>query len=269
MYFELSKTKLSALVVLTTGAGHLMAQAPFDPVLLSATLGGTFLCAASANTLNQVIEVPRDARMARTARRPLPSGRMSRQHALGFAAVAGLGGVGSLAMLVNPTTAALGAATIVLYAGVYTPLKPLTPYNTWVGAAVGAVPPLMGWAAAGGSLLTPEAFVLSSALFLWQIPHFLALAWMYRADYAAGGYAMMPLHDPTGARTASVCLEYSCYLTALPVGCWAAGITSCMFPIEGVLFNGAMLVAAARFMRASPDQRVQQTQHARGLFFVS
>lgn len=207
--------------------------------------------------------------MARTARRPLPSGRMSREHALAFATTAGLTGVGSLALLVNPTTAALGAATIALYAGVYTPLKPRTPYNTWVGAVVGAVPPLMGWSAAGAPLLTPEAFVLSSALFLWQIPHFLALAWMYRADYAAGGYAMMPLRDPTGSRTSAVCLEYSAYLALLPVGCWAAGLTTCMFPIESILFNGAMLTAAARFHNAPPNQRSLQTTHARRLFFVS
>jgi len=152
---------------------------------------------------------------------------------------------------------------------VYTPLKPVTHYNTWVGAVVGAVPPLMGWTAAGGELLSPEAALLSGALFLWQIPHFLALAWMYRADYAAGGYEMLPRRDPTGERTAAVCLEYSCYLTALPFAVWASGLTGCMFAVESLAFNGVMLAAAARFVLAPPNARVQQAQYARRLFFAS
>jgi len=262
---ELSKSKLSALVVATTAAGHLMAPAPFDGCSLFAALGGTFLCAASANSFNQIIEVERDAAMHRTARRPLPSGRIGRAHATAFASTAGVVGVGSLAVATNPTTAALGAATIGLYTLVYTPMKPRHELNTWVGAVVGAIPPLMGWTAAGGSLMSIEPLVLSSALFLWQIPHFLALAWMYRADYEQGGYRMVPLTDPTGERTSALCLEYSGYLALLPVGCWAAGITSCMFPIESIGFNGVMVLAAARFARNS--QRGQA--HARRLFLVS
>ena len=113
-----------------------------------------------------------------------------------------------------------------LYTVVYTPMKQRTPLNTWVGAVVGAIPPVMGWTAAGGALLSPEAFTLGAALFCWQMPHFFALAWMYRADYAQGGYRMVSLHDPTGSRTASLCLEYSLYLSALPPLCWALGITS-------------------------------------------
>ena len=113
--------------------------------------------------------------------------------------------------------------------------------NTWVGAVVGALPPVMGWTAAGGALLAPEAAVLGGALFIWQIPHFLALAWMYRKDYAQAGYKMLPLGDPTGERTARACLEYSVYLAALPPACWALGLSSCMFPLEGVVFNLSLI----------------------------
>merc|ERR1712087_736682 len=123
----------------------------------------------------------------------------------------------------------------------------------------------MGWTAAGGSLFSLEPLMLSSALFLWQIPHFLALAWMFRADYEQGGYKMLPLTDPTGERTSAVCLEYTGYLTILPFASWALGLTSCMFPVESIAFNGAMLLAAARF--AGNSQRGQA--HARRLFLLS
>jgi len=265
MYLELSKFRLSGLVVMTTAAGHVMAQAPFDAVQFTAALGGTFLCAASANSFNQIIEVPRDAAMARTAKRPLPSGRISREHAIAFASTTGVAGVTTLALGTNPVTAGLGAATIGLYTLVYTPLKPRHYLNTWVGAVVGALPPVMGLTAAGSSPFCVEALVLGGSLFLWQIPHFLALAWMYRADYAQGGYQMLPLSDPTGDRTSAICLEYAGYLTLLPFVCWGAGLTSCMFVVESLAFNGLLLAASARFARN--PQRGQA--HARRLFLAS
>jgi protoheme IX farnesyltransferase len=178
IYGELAKSRLSALVVTTTGAGHLMAAGPVDPACLASTLGGTFLCSASANSFNQIIETRNDASMNRTCRRPLPSGRISREHAIGWASAAGVAGVGTLAMGTNCMTTALGAATLGLYTLVYTPMKQRTPLNTWVGAVVGAIPPVMGWTAAGGALLSVEAAALGSALFLWQMPHFFALSWM-------------------------------------------------------------------------------------------
>ena len=265
VYSELSKSRLSALVVSTTAAGYLMTVGPLDPICLASTLGGTFLCSASANTFNQLIETKNDAAMNRTAKRPLPSGRISHTHALGWASVAGVTGVGSLALGANCVTAGLGLTTLGLYTLVYTPMKQRTPLNTWVGAVVGAIPPVMGWTAGGGALLTPEAATLGAALFLWQMPHFFALSWMYRDDYAQGGYKMIPLHDPAGERTSALCLEYSLYLAALPPICWAAGLTSCMFAIESVAFNGALLLAAWRFH--SNSSRGQA--HARRLFLVS
>lgn len=243
----------------------MLAPGALDVHTLASALGGTFLCSASANTCNQLIEIRPDALMKRTANRPLPSGRMSPTHAAAFATMTGSLGVTTLALNTNLTTAMLGAGTIGLYALVYTPLKRITPLNTWVGAVVGALPPLMGWTAAGGGIISAEAAALCTSLFLWQIPHFMALAWMYRADYAAGGYKMVPLTDPSGVATSRICLEYSVYLTALPFVCWGTGLTSCMFPIESVGFNGLMLFAAWRFSQNS--QRGQA--HARRLFLAS
>ena len=264
VYMELSKSRLSGLVVMTTAAGHVMAPDAICPATTGAVLGGTFLCAASANSFNQIIEIPYDALMARTKLRPLPSERISPAHATAWASAAGLTGIGTLALGTNPITAVLGGGTLALYTLVYTPMKRTTHLNTWVGSVVGALPPLMGWTAGGGSLASPEAAVLFSALFLWQMPHFLALAWLYRADYAQGGYRMLSLGDTSGSRTAGACMEYSVYLALLPPACWAAGVTSCMFPLESIGFNGVFLLAAYRFYSHSSSQA-----HARRLFLAS
>jgi protoheme IX farnesyltransferase len=265
IYAELGKSRLSALVVSTTAAGHLMSSAPLEPATFAAALGGTFLLSASANSFNQLIEVRNDAAMNRTSKRPLPAGRISPTHAAGWAAGAGATGVTTLFLGTDCVTASLGALTLGLYTLVYTPMKQRTPLNTWVGAVVGAIPPVMGWTAAGGALLSLEAATLGASLFLWQMPHFFALSWMYRDDYKQGGYKMIPLNDATGERTSWLCLEYSLYLAALPPICWAAGLTSCMFAIESVAFNGALLAAAWRFHRNSSRGQA----HARRLFLVS
>ncbi|CAI5522896.1 unnamed protein product [Closterium sp. Naga37s-1] len=177
----------SLLVVATAAAGFVMGSDDrVDWAGLGWTSLGTFLAAASANTWNQVYEVANDALMKRTRGRPLPAGRMTRQHAIAWGLLTGASGLAILATQTNSMTAGLGAANIALYAGVYTPLKQLHIANTWVGAVVGAIPPLMGWAAASGGL-DAGAAVLAGALYLWQMPHFLALAWLCRKDYAAGG----------------------------------------------------------------------------------
>ena len=165
---ELSKSRLSALVVGSTAAGHLMSSGPLDLTSLASALGGTFLLAGSANSFNQIIETRNDAAMNRTHKRPLPSGRISRPHAIGWASASGAAGLATLALGTNCMTTALGAATLGLYTLAYTPMKQRTPLNTWVGAVVGAIPPVMGWTAAGGGLITLEAAVLGSSLFLWH-----------------------------------------------------------------------------------------------------
>ena len=250
--------------MLTTGAGAVMGPHPDAQVTLAAALGGTFLCAASANSFNQVIEKELDAQMNRTCRRPLPSGRISRTHAAAWASFAGVAGVGTLAAGTNLLTAGLGASTLGLYTLVYTPMKQEHWLNTWVGAVVGALPPVMGWTAGRAARCSrAEAAVLGGALFIWQIPHFLALAWMYRKDYAQAGYKMLPLGDPTGERTARACLEYSVQPSRR--SCRRAGRSGqfCMVPLEGLVFNApmAVLVEALRV-----DARARQSGTARRLF---
>mmetsp|Transcript_9339 Transcript_9339/g.28129 ORF Transcript_9339/g.28129 Transcript_9339/m.28129 type:complete len:268 (+) Transcript_9339:245-1048(+) len=219
-YLKLSKHKLSGLVVYTGIVGYVVGSEysdskAFDAVKLGWTTAGIGLCAASANALNQWYEMDRDAKMARTRLRPLPAGRMSPLHALAFAAAAGVVGVTILKEKTDEVTAALGAANIALYAGVYTPLKVIHPVNTWVGAIVGAIPPVMGWSAAtGGDLSHPGCWLLGGMLFVWQIPHFHALAAVCAKDYQRGGYKMLAQTEPKlNARVAAL-MAYS----LLPLG---------------------------------------------------
>lgn len=162
----------------------------------------------------------------------------------------------------NPTTAALGAANIGLYAGCYTPLKQLSVANTWVGAVVGAIPPVMGWTAASGELQA-GAGVLAGLLYFWQLPHFMALAYLHRVDYAAGGYRMLPIVDATGKRTAGVALRNALYMVPLGYLAGALGVTTPPFAIEAAALSCGLAAAAAVF-RASPTQGT-----ARKLFLLS
>jgi len=258
IYGELSKVRLSSLVVATTSAGFLFAGGPVQWPALAAVTVGTSLAAASANTFNQVIERDYDALMRRTRQRPLPTGRISAGHAAGFGVCTGLASTAWLAAATNPLTAGLGAANIALYAGAYTPLKRRHNLNTWVGAVVGAIPPVMGWTAAGGELLCAEAGLLSATLFLWQFPHFFSLAWLAREDYARGKYCMVPVSDPTGAATASIVLRYSAYAAPLPFAAWGAGLTTAMFPLESLAVNGYLLYLAAQFYRDPGNQNARR-----------
>jgi protoheme IX farnesyltransferase len=160
----------------------------------------------------------------------------------------------------NPLTAALGASNILLYAGIYTPLKQLSPVNTWVGAVVGAIPPLMGWASASGGTLEPGAAVLAGALFSWQMPHFMALAWMCKEDYMRGGFRMLSATDATGRRTALVALRHSLLLLPLGFLAVAAGAATEPFAWEAAALGTLLTVSSLRFV-ASPS-----TQNARSMF---
>jgi heme o synthase len=194
-YWELTKPEITFLVVMTTAAGFWMGTAaalphvPWRPCLQS--LLGTALVASGAATLNQLIELPYDARMRRTARRPIVSHRIAPSHALWFGVVLSVLGVAFLAISTNVLAALLAALTLVSYLFLYTPLKRITPLCTLVGAIPGAAPPLIGWAAARGRL-DPAAWVLFAIVFLWQFPHFTPIAWMYREDYANAGYRVLP-----------------------------------------------------------------------------
>jgi protoheme IX farnesyltransferase len=208
-YFELTKPRISAMVLVTVAVSAFMAHCgPPAPWLLLHTLVGTALVAASASAWNQHLERSSDAMMRRTADRPLPAGRLSDAQVLGFGGLTIVLGLAYLALAVNPLTAALGAATWILYVVIYTPLKSRTPFNTVVGAVAGALPTLMGWTAVGGSLSFAlggggvKAATLFLIVYLWQFPHFMAIAWIYRHDYAEAGLKMLTVVDPSGWRAA-------------------------------------------------------------------
>jgi protoheme IX farnesyltransferase len=219
-YVELTKPKISVLVLVTVAVSMFVATwGPPSPWLLLHTLVGTALVAASASALNQRLERSSDARMDRTVARPLPAGRLTERDALLFGAGTIFVGLLYLAIAVNWSTAILGAATWVLYVAVYTPLKRVTPLNTVVGAIAGALPTLMGWSAAGGSFSLSAGGMTAATLFvivyLWQFPHFMAIAWIYRRQYDAAGLKMLTVVDPTGWRAAQQAVVAA--LALLPV----------------------------------------------------
>ncbi len=230
-YFDLTKFRLSALVVITTFVGSAVATTgALDWVRLLWTLLGTGLAATGANALNQWWEVDLDRRMARTAGRPLPSGRMTRMHALIVATTLAVSGPVVLATLVNVLTATLSIITLALYVFVYTPLKVRDPSCTLVGAVVGAIPPMMGWTAVTGHL-DMRAWVLFLVLFVWQIPHFLSLAWFHRDQYAGAGFRMLPIVDPSGVRTTRLILMYAIVLLPLSATIVLTGIAGWWFAL--------------------------------------
>jgi protoheme IX farnesyltransferase len=249
-YLELAKAKLSTLVVTTTVAGFVAAGGPIATqwdVFLACTLG-TALCSSSAAALNQVFEIERDMKMKRTQQRPLVTGVLTAREATLAASLWGVTGTTLLATYTDPVTATLGAGNIALYAGLYTYMKPRTIYNTWVGAIVGAIPPVMGWTAAtGGSLLDVEALLLGSTLFIWQMPHFFALSYMHRIDYQRGGFAMVPCLEQDGEKTANLITRYTWYMSTLPFVATFADVTNSMFALEGIALNSYALYVAYKF----------------------
>jgi heme o synthase len=269
-YLDLAKFRLSSLVVVTTGAGFLAAGGPVATPVLSCSLLGTFLCAASAAAYNQVLEVPRDALMKRTQPRPLVTGALTPVQATYAAHTWGAAGVATLWAGTDPLTAALGLANIVLYAGVYTNIKPISTANTWVGAVVGAIPPVMGYTAAVAAtgdtslstLLHPTPLYLAATLFCWQMPHFFALSYMHRLDYLRGGMQMVPcleLQGPQqGARTARLVVRYTWYLVALPLWATGAGLVHPMFGLESVALNAYALHVAYQFQQDRTNARARR-----------
>jgi len=211
----LSKARLCLMVLITTMVGYLLAVPTVDGIVLLATMVGTTLTAFGANALNQYRERDIDARMERTRLRPLPAGRLTAEVALVYGVAVSLLGTFILLAWSGPLPAGLAALTILLYVLVYTPMKRVSTLNTLVGAVCGAIPPLIGWAAATGGLET-GGWLLFALLFVWQMPHFLALAWMYRKDYERGGLCMLPVVDPTGRITFPVTVFFA--MLHLPLG---------------------------------------------------
>lgn len=214
-YWTLTKPEVNFLVLISTLVGfHLAARGHYNGVLLFHTLLGTLLVASGTGTLNQYIERRTDALMRRTANRPLPAGRLQPWHALAYGIILSAAGGAELWWAVNPFASALALLTLGSYLLFYTPLKKKTPLCTLVGAFPGAMPPLIGWAAVRNSL-SLEAWVLYAILFLWQFPHLLAIAWMYREDYARAGLQMLPRNDRDGKATTRQILAYT--LALVPV----------------------------------------------------
>lgn len=265
-YWELSKARLSMLVVATSGTGYVLGSGNIiDFATLCWTCGGTMMVAASANSLNQVFEKENDALMKRTRQRPLPSGRITTTHAAIWASSIGIAGTSLLAWKTNSLAAGLAASNLALYAFLYTPLKQIHPINTWVGAVVGAIPPLLGWVAACGEV-SLNGMILPAALYFWQIPHFMALAYMCRNDYAAGGFRMFSLTDNSGLKTALVSLRNCLYL--LPVGYFAYdwGIASKWVFWESSLLTMCICAAAVSFLRERTTKTARRMFHASLLY---
>jgi protoheme IX farnesyltransferase len=231
---ELVKARLSLLTLATAMAGFALGvKDSWDWLLLAATLGGTALCAGGAAALNQWWEREYDGLMKRTRQRPLPAGRMASSDALVAGSVLSVSGVLCLALFANPLSASLAAATIIFYILIYTPLKRVTTLNTIIGAVPGALPPLIGWTAARGSI-NAEGLTLFAILFLWQMPHFLAIAWLYREDYAQAGFRMLSEGDESGAITGRQAVIYSLALLVVSL------LPSVFFGYSAVYFYGAL-----------------------------
>lgn len=259
----LTKARLSLLVVITTFVGFCMASGPrLDWLLLVHAVLGTTLAAAAAAVLNQYVESHVDRLMERTRHRPLPAGRMRPAAALTLGIALGVGGVSWLWLTTNATSALLAAATIVIYIALYTPLKRRTSLCTIVGAVAGAIPPVIGWTAVNPSL-DRGAWILFGILFTWQMPHFLAIAWMYRDEYAQAGFVMLRRDDLSGCATAMQSLLYTIALTVITVIPFSSGTNGAVYLTGALLLDALLLACAVQFLM----QRNRQA--ARRLFFAS
>lgn len=256
LYLQLSKARLGAMVVLSTIFGYLLAPGAFDPAIFTSTVLGTAFTVASANTINQYLEVEYDSMMKRTKNRPLPAGHMTPNHALGFGVATGAIGTVILGTLVSPISATLAFSNIILYTMVYTPLKRVHPLNTAVGALVGAIPPLIGWAAQTGGL-EAGAWVAFLVMSLWQMPHFHALSWPLRHDYANAGYRMLVSVKPD--RAASHTLAYTIASLALAPFAVYTGLATPHFALLGALPSLPWIYYAYKFYTQRSNLTARQT----------
>lgn len=240
---ELTKPRITSMVVLTAAVGFILPhRGPLPLGLFFHALIATGLVASGASVLNQVLERDTDARMRRTARRPLPSGRLAPDAALAAGVALSLIGVLYLALAVNPLTALLGVSALVGYVFVYTPLKRISSLSTIVGAIPGAIPPMMGWTAARDAI-EPGAWVLFAILFLWQLPHFLAIAWMCREDYGRAGFPMLSVLDPDGGQTGRQSILWAAALVPVSLLPTVLGLTGAVY-FAGTLASGLLFLAS-------------------------
>ena len=262
-YVTLAKPRLNLLVVGSTLAGYVMAGGGMANVLVViALVAGTGMVAGGASAFNQVIERRTDALMRRTRQRPMADGRMPASDALAYAGALSMAGLTILALGANPLSAIVAAATLISYAAIYTPLKLRTSFATVIGAIPGALPPVIGWAAATNGL-SQGAWVLFGILFLWQLPHFLAIAWMYREDYARAGFPMLAVIEPDGRSTARQSVLYAAALVPLSLAPTLVGITTTTYFVAALLLTLGFLALTLQFART------RSVADARRVFFGS
>jgi protoheme IX farnesyltransferase len=261
-YLELTKPRITSLIVLTSAAGFCLASRSVDYVALLSAMTGIALLSSGIATLNQYMERDLDGLMRRTADRPLPSGKLAPWEALWFGVGLTVLAEVYLGVLVNPLTALLGLFVIAGYLFGYTPLKTKTSLSTMVGAFPGAVPPLIGWTAVRGEL-SLDAWVLFAILFLWQFPHFLAIAWMYREDYGRAGILMLPVVEPEGRVTGQQIVAYTVMLLPVSLLPTALGISG------RVYFYGAIVLGLLFLYSSIRAAFSQSRQQARRLLLAS
>lgn len=266
-YLELTKPRIAVMALFTVGIGYVVGAGPAASVVaLLHVLIGSGLVAAGGSALNQWLERTIDTRMFRTMKRPLPAGRMAPAEALTFGLVLGVVGLAYLFATLPYPAGVAAAATFVSYVWVYTPLKTMTVWNTVVGAVPGALPPVIGWAAARGWERPEGAFALFWVIFVWQLPHFLAIAWMYRDDYARGGLRMLPHVDPTGGKTAAVMVATCAAL--VPVGALSMWLGVAGWPsvVGCAAFGALFLREAIRFNQTRTDRQARRVLRASLLY---
>jgi protoheme IX farnesyltransferase len=263
-FLALTKPRVVTMILLTAATGYYLGApvGAFDYARLLATLAGTALAAGGTLALNQFMERDIDARMQRTRSRPLPDGRLAPLDALVFGAVLTVTGVVGLALAVDPLAALVTAATSASYLFAYTPLKSRTSLCSLVGAVPGALPPLTGWAAARGSLGV-EAWVIFAIMFLWQVPHSLAIARLYRDDYARAGIRLLPVIEPDGASTGRHITSHALALVAVACMPTLLGLTGAVYYVVALVLGGALLVSTVQLARSA------SVRDARRLLFAT
>ncbi len=249
-YLELTKPRITWLILMSTGVGYVFGAklGGWHFWVLFHTILGTGLIASGTAALNQWFEREADSKMRRTQARPLPSGRLTPTRALIFAIAISIIGFVELSIGVNLLTGLLGLFTLASYLFIYTPLKQRSPHSTTVGAIPGAMPPLIGYAAASGTL-TAEAWILFAILFLWQFPHFYAIAWMYREDYERAGIKMLPVVEADGESTARQMCLYSLALLPISLVPKLLSMTGYVYLVGAVVLGGYFLFASVKVMR--------------------
>ncbi|MDE2890340.1 MAG: heme o synthase [Gemmatimonadota bacterium] len=257
-YLALTKPKITIFVVLSTTVGFVLGAAGvFESARLLHTLLATVLVASGSAVLNQFLERKTDARMERTASRPLPAGRLYTEEAYLFGLLLSGTGILYMGLQINWLAGFLAGLTTVIYLFMYTPLKRISTHNTFVGAVAGALPPMGGWAAAQGEI-GGGAWLLFGILFLWQFPHFYSIAWIYRDDYASGGFKMISIDDPAGRRTARQIGLYSAILLAFSFLPWLAELTGLLYAAVAAAVGICLAYSVVVFSRTRSEKNARR-----------